>query len=286
MPKPTHADLAGSRYLALQRLARAQKRATTELLQLYVLESFLRRLIRSPHDERLVLKGGLLLAAFDLRRATRDVDLLALQTDNDPAVVERLVVEIASVDAEDGVVFLTDTVTAVAIRDDDMYPGVRAVLEARLATARIKFSVDVNVGDPVVPAPIRTAVPALLGDERIDVLAYPKSMVVAEKLVTALERGRASTRWRDFADLFVLVSGDLPEAEMTEAVSAVALHRGVILQPLAEVLVGMPEEAQARWATWRVRQGAQERVPEDFIVVLDMIDQRTRRWISEAARVP
>jgi hypothetical protein len=49
-PKPTHADLAGSRYLALQRLARAQKRTTADLLQLYVLESFLRRLVRSRHD--------------------------------------------------------------------------------------------------------------------------------------------------------------------------------------------------------------------------------------------
>jgi hypothetical protein len=69
--KPTHADIAGSRYLALQRLARAQKRTTAELLQLYVLESFLRRLVRSRHDHTLVLKGGMLLAAFDLRRATR-----------------------------------------------------------------------------------------------------------------------------------------------------------------------------------------------------------------------
>lgn len=55
-PKPSH---AGATYLALQRLARAQKRATAEMLQLYVLESFLRRLVRSRHDERLVLKGGL-----------------------------------------------------------------------------------------------------------------------------------------------------------------------------------------------------------------------------------
>ena len=75
--KVTHADLAGSRYIALQRLARAESRATAELLQLYVLESFLRRLVRSQHDRALVLKGGMLLAAFDMWRATRDVDLLA-----------------------------------------------------------------------------------------------------------------------------------------------------------------------------------------------------------------
>ena len=172
-PKATHADIAGSRYLALQRLARAQKRATAEFLQLYVLEGFLRRLTRSRHDERFVLKGGLLLAAFDLRRATRDVDLLALRTDNDPDVVARLIVEVASVEVEDGVVLLPDTITVETIRDGDMYPGVRAVIEARLATARIKFSVDVNVGDPVVPAPTRTPVPVLLGDERIDGVGYP-----------------------------------------------------------------------------------------------------------------
>ncbi len=232
--------------------SRAQKRATSELLQLSVLEGFLRRLVRSRHDERLVLKGGLLLAAFDLRRAARDVDLLALRTNNDPKAVERLVVEVASVEVEDGVVFLPDTVTAGTIRDDDVYPGVRAVLEARLSTSQITFSVDVNVCDPVVPAPARTAVTALLGGERIDVLAYSKSMVVAEKLVTRLQRGRASTLWRDFADLFVLVGGALPEAEVVEAVRAVASHRGVPLLPLAEVLAGMPNDAQRLWATWRV----------------------------------
>jgi hypothetical protein len=284
-PNPTHADPAGATYLALQRLARAQKRATAELLQLHVLESFLRRLVRSRPDEGLVLKGGLLLAAFDLRRATRDVDLLALRADNDPKAIERLVVEVASVEVEDGVVFLPDTITAGTIRDGDVYPGVRAELEARLATARIRFSVDVNVGDPVVPAPARTAFPALLGDERIDVLAYPRSMVVAEKLVTALQRGRASTRWRDFADLFALVAGVLPEAELIEALRAVASHRGVSLKPLAEVLAGMPNEAQRQWATWRARHGAEARVPEDFAAVLDALDVATRAWLIEAAKV-
>lgn len=283
-PKPTHADLAGATYLALQRLARAQKRAAAELLQLYVLESFLRRLVRSRHDEWLVLKGGLLLAAFDLRRATRDVDLLALRTDNDPKAVERLIVEVASVEVEDGVVFLPETINAVTIRDGDVYPGVRAVLEARLATARIKFSVDVNVGDPVVPAPARTAVPGLLGDEPINVLAYPKSMVVAEKLVTALQRGRASTRWRDFADLFALVAGALPEAEVIEALRAVASHRGVSLRPLSEVLSGMPYEAQRLWAIWRARHGAEARMPEDFAALLDALDVATRAWFVDAAQ--
>lgn len=281
-PKPDHTDIAVVRYLALQRLARAQRRTTAELLQLYVLEGFLRRLVCSPHGDRFVLKGGVLMAAFALRRATRDIDLLALRTDNDPAVVEQLIAEVAGLFVGDGVVFLLDTVTTRLIRDDDSYPGVRVALDARVATAQIKFSVDLNVGDPVVPAPIRTAVPTLMGDKRIEVLAYPKAMVVAEKLVTALQRGRASTRWRDFADLFLLVPSDLAEPEVVAALSAVATHRGVALQPLAEVLTGLAQQAQPRWETWRERQGADERVPKDFSAVLNALDERTRPWIAAA----
>lgn len=52
--------------------------------------------------------------------------------------------------------------------------GSRYLALQRLATARLKFSVDFNVGDPVISAPIRTAVPVLLGNESIEVLAYPK----------------------------------------------------------------------------------------------------------------
>jgi len=101
-PSRTTADTAGSRYVALQRLARTRGRATAELLQLYVLETFLRRLVRSTHAQSFVLKDGVLMAAFDMRRATRDVDLLALRTDNELAGIAELMRQIASVDVDDG----------------------------------------------------------------------------------------------------------------------------------------------------------------------------------------
>jgi hypothetical protein len=82
----------------------------------------------------------------------------------------------------------------------------------------------------------------------------------------------------------LLVPGDLVESEVIGALRAVAAHRGVALRPLGEVLAGMPKEVQARRATWRERQGAQERVPKDFATVLDSIEERTRAWISEATK--
>ena len=76
-------------------------------------------------------------------------------------------------------------------------------MSARLATARLLFNVDVNVGDPVWPAPQPVKVPLLLGGT-ITLRGYPLAMVCAEKLITALERGAANTRWRDFADVYLL----------------------------------------------------------------------------------
>jgi Nucleotidyl transferase AbiEii toxin, Type IV TA system len=75
--RPTRATVEGRAYLDLQNLARRQQRPTDELHQLYAIEGFLARLTRSPHADRLVLKGGVLLAAYDARRPTRDVDIQA-----------------------------------------------------------------------------------------------------------------------------------------------------------------------------------------------------------------
>ncbi len=64
MTAPSRATVAGRTYLDLQNKARGDRRPVDELLQLYVLESFLARLAESPLADRLVLKGGVLLAAF------------------------------------------------------------------------------------------------------------------------------------------------------------------------------------------------------------------------------
>jgi len=46
-------------YLDLQNRARAEGRATQELLTLYVVERWLTRLSVSPHADQFVLKGGM-----------------------------------------------------------------------------------------------------------------------------------------------------------------------------------------------------------------------------------
>lgn len=264
MSGPTRGSVEGRVYLDLQNKARRDGRPNAELQQLYVLEGFLARLAGSPYRERFVLKGGVLLAAFGTRRPTRDVDFQALHVASDTATVRALVIEVAGLVLDDGLVFNTQGARAETIRDEDEYSGVRVTMTASLARAQVTFHIDVNVGDPVSPAPVLVSVPRLLGGDPLALYGYPLPMVHAEKLVTALQRGTVNTRWRDFADVGTLsgrhpVNGD----ELQTALRVVAEHRRVQLAPLADVLDGYAALAQGKWGAWRRKQQMLDQ-PEQF----------------------
>ena len=101
------------RYRELQALARHIGRNTHELLTLYVLEGFLSRVAESPYRELLVLKGGVLLAALDTRRPTRDIDFAAINLNNDAANVLKVCREIATSNQNDGIVFDVEAASAI-----------------------------------------------------------------------------------------------------------------------------------------------------------------------------
>ena len=246
--RPTRATVEGRAYLDLQNLARRQQRPTDELHQLYALEGFLARLVRSPDADRLVLKGGVLLAAYDARRPTRDVDMQARAIARDDDVLQ-LVRDIAAGAMDDGLVFDTDAAAAEIIRDDDEYSGVRITLTATLASAKLSLHIDVNIADPIWPTPRTVHLPKLLGGT-ITLAGYPLSMVYAEKIITALQRGTVNTRWRDFADIYILTGRHATEGtELQRALAEVAAHRHVELSPLADALDGYATLGQARSTT-------------------------------------
>lgn len=244
--RPTRATVEGRAYLDLQNLARSQRRPTDELHQLYALEGFLARLAVSPHADTLVLKGGVLLAAYDARRPTRDIDMQARTIAGECDDVLHLVREIAAVSMDGGLAFDADASTAETIREEDEHSGVRVSLTARLATARRSLHVDVNIGDPIWPAPRMVELPRLLGGT-ITLSGYPLPMVYAEKIITALQRGAANTRWRDFADVYLLTGRHpVDGADLYGALSEVAAYRQVELPSLADALVGYADLARRR----------------------------------------
>ena len=82
-----------------------------------MLESFLDRLTRTVHVEDFVLKGGILLAVYGVRRPTKDVDVEAVGVAVTPAHLEQVVQDLVEVAVDDGVTFDRGTLTFQEIRE-------------------------------------------------------------------------------------------------------------------------------------------------------------------------
>lgn len=270
-PIPRHGTMSGDATLALRRIARRNGTDVQELLTLYALEGLLARIGSSPYRDDLVLKGGVLLAAFAARRPTKDIDLRATRLSGDLDEVADRIRAIAVLPLPDGLEFDAASVTATSIRDEEDYSGVRVRLSAALAAARLRVGVDVSFGDPINPEPELIDLPRLvpLGLPPVSVLGYPLTMVLAEKIVTAVDRGQANTRWRDFADVYTLSRlHRIPAAELRASMETVSTHRGVTLVPLLPGLAPMNDRAQGRYAAWRDRSNREAELPATFADLL------------------
>lgn len=176
---------------------------TQEYLIRHTLESFLDRLTRTTHHGQFVLKGGVLLAAYGARRPTRDADSNAISADVTAEHLVRVVRDIAAIEANDGVVFDTDTISTQEIREEADYPAFRVRVTAEIGPWAGTAVWDVSTGDPMVPPPRLVTLERVLGNP-ISLFGYAPETTIAEKAVTILERGIASTRWRDYVDIVQL----------------------------------------------------------------------------------
>lgn len=232
--------------------------ATAEYLTRHGLESFLDRLTKTPHGDDFILKGGILLAVYGVRRPTKDVDAEAVATSVMPEHIEQVVRDVAAVATDDGVVFDLDSMSIQVIRDQAEYPGLRMRVRASIGTQVVTIVWDISTGDPVVPTPRLVTVHRILG-EPIRMLGYAPETTVAEKGVTILERGITSTRWRDYVDIVQLATEyGVDNALLLKSARAVAHYRQVELRPVANSVAGYAEIGQIKWAAWRRKEGIED----------------------------
>jgi hypothetical protein len=248
-------------------------RGTQELMTLYVVERWLARLSASPYADQFIIKGGMLLAAYDARRPTADLDTLARSVANDETAVLARVAEIARLAprVDDGVMYRAETATARVIRDQALYAGIRIAMDCQIATATVKFRLDVNFGDPVTPAPSIVTVPPLRPVlEPVRVLGYPIETVLAEKLSTAITLGPVNTRVRDYADIYTLTGSHIVAHDTARAaLLATAAFRGTELVPLSASIDNIVGLRRQTYVAYRAALGAAgEHLPDDFALVV------------------
>lgn len=175
------------------------------VLTRYALERLLYRLGQSEWSNTFFLKGAMLFAAwFDQPyRQTRDLDLLGFGA-NDIPHLEMIFRSICQIEADDGIHFLTDLVHGTEIRETNFYAGVRIKLNAELAGAKISLQIDIGFGDAVTPGPEKIIYPTLLDFPAPQLNAYPHYTVVSEKFQIIVALGIATSRMKDFYDLWVM----------------------------------------------------------------------------------
>jgi hypothetical protein len=236
---------------------------TEEYLIRHALESFLDRLNRTLHARDFVLKGGVLLGAYGVRRPTKDADSNLVGAELSPEYLVAVVRDAVAVESDDGVEFDLDTLTIREIREGGRYPGIRLRVKVAISSWRGTVAWDVSTGDPIVPAPREVTLERILG-EPIRLIGYAPESTVAEKGVTILERGITSTRWRDYVDIVALGETGLDMDELLDASRAVAKYRGISLRPITPVLRGYGVVGQSKWAAWRQKERLQASCEESL----------------------
>ncbi|QJR15374.1 nucleotidyl transferase AbiEii/AbiGii toxin family protein [Usitatibacter palustris] len=239
------------------RLARHAKEIGVDpnlVLTRYGVERFLYRLSRSPHAERFVLKGALLLLVWlgENLRPTRDADLLGFGDMADDELL-KIFWEVCDFAVEpDAATFDAGSAKVEPIREGDAYGGRRIVLQGRIGTARVSVQVDIGIGDAVTPEPQWLEYPSLLGFPSPRLRAYPRETVVAEKVHAMVVLGTRNSRKKDYFDVRALLREDeLDETLLVNAIAATFARRRTELPEgipvgLSDVFSNDPTH-QAQW---------------------------------------
>ena len=247
------------------------------VLARYAVERFLFRLSRSPHVDRFVLKGALMLLVWlgETVRPTRDADLLGFG-EADPGSLRATFTEICSAPVvPDGLEFDAASIRVGPIRPADPDGGLRAIVWAHLGPARLRVQVDVGTGDAVVPEPEWIEYPSLLDLPRPRLRAYRPETTIAEKVQAMVELDTKNSRMRDFFDVNALAtSGAFDGTVLAAAVAATFARRRTVVPH--QLPIGLTpafaaiEGKAAQWAGF-MRRLPDHPEPTDLVTTLERV---------------
>ena len=192
-----------------------------DIMQMYFFERLLYRIGISKYKYNFILKGGLLLSAIfgDERRTTQDMDTMLKGIPLDAKTLEKIIKEIISIDGKDGITF--EIVNIKDIRLIDKYGGLKVKLIGYKEHLRVPLSIDVTVGDPITPKELKFKYKCMFDDSYINIMAFNKETIIAEKFETFITDNIMNTRAKDFYDLYILLTrfyNDINKDDLVQAI--------------------------------------------------------------------
>ena len=222
-------DRAASVLARLKNKAKEKGISYQQCLQLFFQEEFLRKLSASPYKDNLILKGGLFiytLTNFE-SRATVDVDFMLCGLSNDMARMNEIIAEILAVPT--GNDFITfKALPTEPIAANRKYHGVSTQITGYIKNVRVPFSVDIGVGDVLVPSAMERTIKTQLDDfDAPNIMTYSLESTIAEKLDAILQRFELTGRMKDFYDIYYLSQTfDFDGLKLQTAITETIQNRG------------------------------------------------------------
>lgn len=174
------------------------------VMRFYMYDRFVERLSKSKYKDNFILKGGFYLSKlFGLdNRSTMDIDTAIRKTKFTEENIIKMITEIINKDVDDNVKFGIEKTKL--IRNEDEYGGLRITINFTLENMRDSFHIDIATGDPIHPGPDDYKYESLIGNEVYKVWSYNLETVLAEKIETILSKLEASSRMKDYYDIYLI----------------------------------------------------------------------------------
>lgn len=214
--------------LLAQKLGVAFQDVATEFL----LERMVVRLVQDKAlAGQLVFKGGYVaLRVYNSPRYTIDLD--AVLRKGDAGSVTKKTVSAVEAELKDGAWFRRER--EIDLTTQGEYGGRRIVFRTGIGPVLkdIKraqlVNLDIGIGDPITPGPVKATISELLGGGSISWSVYPIETAAAEKIHTLVARGSENSRAKDVFDLSLFLPKCAP-ATLREALKQTFQYRGELL---------------------------------------------------------
>lgn len=267
-----------------QRLLNISKKEENVNFQLiiirYLHERLLFRLSISEFRDNFFLKGGVLIYALenDITRPTKDIDLLGQNVAGDTDTIKNIFQHICAIHDDDAVVFLSDTIDAESIKEEDKYEGVRLHIDGGFDTIKQRLQVDIGFGDVITPEPQRIHYPLLIAENSpVELKAYTVESIIAEKIHAMVVLSLTNSRMKDFYDVYhLLKSSNLNVEFLKRSINQTFLKRETTFDTDSDLLndtLYKDEILNQRWSVFLKRNKLNHSVTfeETIIYIQEMI---------------
>jgi len=254
--------------------SRKERRTFMEQVQYYAMNRFLYRLSLSPHSGNYILKGALLLKAWNasISRPTKDIDFLG-KTENNEHTIANQVRDICRIAVEpDGLVFDTSSIQTRRIKEGADYEGIHVQLSCKLGTVRINILIDIGFGDIVHPKYKKVEIPSILDLPSVILPCYSKESIIAEKFEAMIKLGDLNSRMKDFYDIWFLINHyNFHGKTISEAIRKTFIYRKTVIPE--KITAFSDSFIQSKTIQWNafIRKFKQEDIPSDFKSTISQI---------------